>query len=277
VKKQQLLLLSGGVILFCLIYFFGQTIPPKKKSTVVSATDADTRSILDASKSNLTPSQQAQLNQLETGIVRGDIKDQQIKVYRQIAAFWRDTAHLLLPYSYYTAEAAKLENSEKSLTFAAQQFFGAFPNQENPDLKKWMALQAKELFERVLKLNPNNDSARIQIGSCYLFGNISETPMEGIRMIREVAEKDPQNMYAQHMLGMGAVYSGQFDKAIERFLMVAKKEPGNIEAKLLLAESYERTGDTSNAIKWYQESLQLVKQKEFAKEIEKRINSLRTN
>ena len=244
---------------------------------MVSATDADTRAILDESKTNLTPSQRAQLIQLETGIVRGDIKEQQIKVYRQIAAFWRDTAHLLLPYSYYSAEAAKLENTEKSLTFAAQQFFGAFPKQENPDLKKWMALQAKELFERVLKLNPNNDSVKIQIGSCYLFGNISEAPMEGIRMIREVAERDPQNMYAQHMLGMGAIYSGQFDKAIERFLVVAKKEPGNIEAKLLLAESYERTGDTSNAIKWYQESLQLVKQKEFAKEIENRINSLKKN
>ncbi len=67
--------------------------------------------------------------------------------------------------------------------------------------------------------------------------------MEGIRIIREVAEKDPKNMYAQHILGMGAVYSGQFDKAIERFLMVAQKEPENIEAKLLLAEAYERTGD----------------------------------
>jgi cytochrome c-type biogenesis protein CcmH/NrfG len=140
-----------------------------------------------------------------------------------------------------------------------------------------MALQAKELFERVLKLNPANDSAKIQLGSCYIFGNISETPMEGIRMVREVAERDPQNMYAQHILGMGAVFSGQFDKAIERFLTVAQKEPENVEAKLLLAESYERTGDTLNAIKWYQASLQLVKQKQFAQEIEKRINSLKSN
>jgi len=278
VKKQQLVLLGGGIILFCLIYFFGQTIPPKKKSSPVTATDADTRSILDASRSNLSPSQQAQLSQLEAGIVRGDIKEQQIKVYKQIAAFWRDTVHLLVPFSYYTAEAAKLENSEKSLTFAAQQFFGGFQKQENPELRRWMALQAKELFERVLKLNPTNDSAKIQLGSCYIFGNISETPMEGIRMVREVAEKDSQNMYAQHILGMGAVFSGQFDKAIERFLIVAQKEPENIEAKLLLAESYERTGDTLNAIKWYQASLQLLKQKkEFAQEIEKRINSLKTD
>ncbi len=129
-KKQQFVLLGGGIILFCLIYFFGQTIPPKKKSTPVTATDADTRAILDAGRSNLSPSQQAQLSQLEAGIVRGDIKEQQIKVYKQIAAFWKDTAHLLVPFSYYTAEAAKLENSEKSLTFAAQHFSGDFKNRK---------------------------------------------------------------------------------------------------------------------------------------------------
>ena len=37
------------------------------------------------------------------------------------------------------AEAAKLENSEKSLTFAAQLFLNNLRGQENPALKNWMA------------------------------------------------------------------------------------------------------------------------------------------
>ena len=42
--------------------------------------------------------------QLETAVVRGDVKEQQIKVYHQLADFWKDSAHLLLPYAYYTAK-----------------------------------------------------------------------------------------------------------------------------------------------------------------------------
>lgn len=50
-------------------------------------------------------------------------------------------------------------------------------------------MQAKDLFERSLTINPANDSAKIGLGACYLFGEISPTPMEGILKIREVAEK----------------------------------------------------------------------------------------
>ena len=65
-----------------------------------------------------------------------------------------------------------------------------------------MANESKQLFEKALVLDPGNDSLKVGLGSCYLFGNISETPMEGIMMIRDVAERDPSNMYAQYMLGV---------------------------------------------------------------------------
>ena len=66
--------------------------------------------------------------------------------------------------------------------------------------RQWKALQAKDLFERSLKINPDNDSAKVGLGACYLFGDISATPMEGILKIREVVEKDSTNIYAQMML-----------------------------------------------------------------------------
>src|SRR5215831_6571147 len=120
-----MILVGGGVILFCLIYFFGRTIPLKTPvvpapATASEATGLDINAILGASRQQLSPSLQSRLNQLEASVVRGDVKEQQIKVYKQLASFWRDSAHLLLPYAYYSGEAAKLENSQKNLTFAAQ-------------------------------------------------------------------------------------------------------------------------------------------------------------
>jgi hypothetical protein len=140
-KKQQLILVSSGVVLLCLIYFFGKTIPPKKGPGAVAAAgtkEISFNTILEASKRQLSPAQQAQIAQLETAVVRGDVKEQQVKVYKQLAGFWKDSAHLLLPYGYYSAQAAKLENSQKSLTFAAQFFLEGIRRQENPDLQRWM-------------------------------------------------------------------------------------------------------------------------------------------
>jgi len=212
---------------------------------------------------------------LEAAVVRGDVKDQQIGVYNQLAAFWRDSAHMLIPSTWYTAEAAKLENSEKSLTFAAHLFLGGVEKSEDPGLRKWMALQAKELFEKSLQLNPGNDSSKVGLGRCYLFGGISEAPMQGVALIREVADRDPGNMYAQFTLGLGSLMSGQLDKAIERLLKVAQNEPGNIEAVLLLAEAYEQKGDKDNAVKWYTASKKLIDNPEAIKDIDARINSLK--
>ena len=124
-------------------------------------------------------------------------------------------------------------------------------------MQHWLATQAKELFEIALKLNPQNDSSKIGLGACYMFGNISENPMQGILAIKEIADKNPNNIYAQMMLGLGGVQSGQYDKAIERFLNVVKKQPDNIEAILNLAQVYDRQSDKANAVKWYKEAIEI--------------------
>jgi tetratricopeptide (TPR) repeat protein len=168
-----------------------------------------------------------------------------------------------------------LENSEKNLTFAAQQFLSNLQNDDVEQRRKWKALQAKDLFERSLKINPDNDSAKVGLGACYLFGNISEMPMEGILKIREVVEKDSTNMYAQMMLAKGSLISGQYDKAISRLETMNRIKPGDIDAMLLLAEVNERMNDKRKAISWYQKCLQLTKEAELKGAIEKRIEELK--
>ena len=138
-----------------------------------------------------------------------------------------------------------------------------------------MGTEAKELFEKALVLNPGNDSLKIGLGACYLFGNISENPMQGIQLIREVADRDPKNMYAQITLGMGAMMSGQLDRAIERLSIVIKEQPENLEVMVMLAEAYEQKGDANNAVKWYESSKKLIENPEINNEIDKRIQLLK--
>ena len=142
-------------------------------------------------------------------------------------------------------------------------------------MQHWLAENAKVLFEKAIAINPANDSSKIGLGACYIFGNISDNPMQGIIPVRQIVQKDPGNIFAQMVLGLGGKKSGQYDKAIGRFSVIVQKQPGNIEAVFNLAECYDLLGDKTNAIKWYETAKRLVKVPEAQKELDKRITELR--
>jgi tetratricopeptide (TPR) repeat protein len=275
VQKKQFLLAGGGLILLILMYFFGNTTVPKKplEETAGKVPSFDIQAFIATAMKQLSPDEQQETASLQAMVTRGDVLTQRKMAYGQLATFWQ-ARNVFEPYAYYFSEAAKLENSEKSLTFAGHLFLDTLRWEANPSRRQWYAMQGKELFEKVLLLNPKNDSAKVALGSCYIFGNISDNPMEGILKIREVADRDSNNVYAQLMLGMGGVVSGQFDKAIERLLVVLRKDPHHLEAMLTLAGAYERTNNKVAAIQWYNESKKHVNIPQTRAEIDARIKML---
>ena len=154
-------------------------------------------------------------------------------------------------------------------------FLDNLKTEREPAMQTWLANNSKVLFEKALEINPANDSSRIGLGACYIFGNISNNPMEGIGPIRAIAERNPKNMYAHFILGLGGIRSGQFDKAIERFTVVIQNEPANLEAAINLAEAYDRKGDKANAVKWYSFIKEKIPNPQVQKELDERIKALR--
>ncbi|RYY52294.1 MAG: hypothetical protein EOO09_21840 [Chitinophagaceae bacterium] len=270
-----------------IIFFFARTTPPKKTIVQESHDEHDghdhgpaaaaytSDTILAKAREHLNTEQLNRLAQLEASITRGDVKTQQLDVYHQLSHFWGDSMGIFAPYAWYEAEAARLENSEKTLTFAARLFLENFQEEQNPSLRQWEALQAKDLFERSLKLNPANDSATVGIGETYLFGGISDQPMTGINLIREVVQKDSTNVYAQMALAKGAMVSGQIDRAVDRLVLVNRIDSMNVEAILMLAEIFERKQDKKGAADWYEKSLGAISREDVKAEIRKRITELR--
>ncbi len=233
------------------------------------------KDLLAKAKQRLTPEQSERVLKMENSVTRGNVKEQQLNAYKQLAGFWKDTMHLFEPYAYYNAEASKLESSEKSLTFAAQQFLERLLVEGDPAMQNWLATNAKVLLEQALQINPANDSSKIGLGACYILGNISDNPMQGILSVREIAQKNPNNLYAQYILALGGKKSGQYDKAIERFMIISNAEPDNVEIDLHLAECYDMKGDKQNAIKWYTKVKGKVKNPNALKELNDRINILK--
>jgi tetratricopeptide (TPR) repeat protein len=279
-NKNQWIFFGIALLITAALYaasekqFFGA--PKIKKPQIATTTQSQvsTDSVLYHAKEHLTPEQINRINSLEHSISRGDVKDQQLHIYHQLAAFWRDSAKNFNPFAWYTAEAARLENSEKSLTFAARLFLNRLVEENDSQLKQWEAFQAKDLFERSLKLNPGNDSAKVGLGETHLYGGIA-APMQGISMIREVTTKDPNNIYALMSLGRASLMSNQIEKAVEHFKKVASLQPDNIEAIFRVAEITEQTGNKKEAIEWYTKLLPLVNRADIKQDIETRIAELK--
>jgi len=277
-KKEQWIAVTASVILLLSLYAFGRFKPShtdhdEHKETAKSE-QFEINGFINSLKKDLTPSQSAYLTSLEDALTRGDLVTQRIANFQSLSNFWRDSARSFLPFVYYSGEKAKLENSEKNLNFAAQSMLEELRGISNPELKKWMAIEANDLFSRSLKINPNNDSTIIGLGSTYFFG-VPGAPMEGILKIRAIADKDPNNVFAQFMLGYGGMVSGQTDKAAERFKKVLELDPSNTESIFLLAELYEKAGNNNEAKIWYEKGLKAVKNQELIKALEEKIKTLK--
>ena len=256
-KKPQIIVVVLSIALFCTLYFW---VPRHKAIASAASITTDNQeftstSVLETAKLGLTPEQKLTLLSIENQFNSSKTPKDSIAVIAQLSRFWSDSAQKLGPYLYYTYSAALLENSEKSLTFAAQQLVDNLTNQEAPPaFLKWIAGNAKVLLDKALIMNPNNDSAKINLGACYLFGNISDNPMQGILKIKEIVDKDPHNIYGQMILALGGKKSGQNQKAIERFLIILKDQPNNMEALINVAECYELTNQKDFALEYYEKA-----------------------
>jgi len=285
VKKQQLILLGAGLLILSSLLFFGTTVAKKDPASIKTAGNKPSApafnivNYVSEAKEKLSVPQLDYVNKLENSISRGDVKEQQIKVFNQLAAFWDDSLHEHELHLFYTSESAKLVNSEKNLTFAAQMMLDDLRNESNGALRGWKGEQAIDLFERAIAVNPDNVNLKVGLGSCYVFGKgmagDPQETMKGIQQLLQVVRNDSMNMQAQLVLGIGGVISNQYTKAVDRLLIVTKNQPENLEAVSWLADAYAGVGDKPNALKWYEISKRMVNNPAYSKEVDERVKMLK--
>jgi tetratricopeptide (TPR) repeat protein len=282
-NKQQLILIIGGLATIAGLYFFGPVVAPSKKPAVAAEADSahnhgfDIDEYENKSIAALSKQRQQFIYGLKESVKRGDVKDQSIHINHQLARFWKDSVPNPLLHFNFTSKAAELENSEKSLTFAAHSILGYLPFAQNQEEQSWLAGKGKVLFEKALVLNPSNDSSIVGVGGCIIYGAAegNEGTMAGIMKVREVAQRDSNNVFAQYMLGVGGLMSRQYDKAVLRFEKVVRAQPDNLEALFKLAEANELMGEKAKAVYWYEIISGKIADPEMKSAIAKRIEELK--
>lgn len=280
-RKNQWLVILGGTIAVVALFAFGDrvsqadTAPAVKMATerasISQSKAASFEDVVEKAKEGIPPDVQMRISRLENGITRGDVKLQQLRTYRTLMNIWDSLGHVPIA-AHYRGEAGKLENSEKTLTFAANLFLVHQQHAKDPAIRQWEILEAKELLEYAEKLAPQNDTIQVALAKAEV---ASGTVMQGVQRLLKIVKSDPNNLGANMTLGRLSITSGQYTKAVERLKIVVNQQPDNVEALYYLAEAYKSTGKPKKAIELFEKCKKLVNDPGFSKEIDNYIKSFK--
>lgn len=145
---------------------------------------------------------------------------------------------------YFYEQAANVRPGETAYQKAADQYFEAFSFAATEDRSKVLGERARSLYEKVLKNNPANLDAKTNIAMTYI---ASESPMQGITLLREVITTDPNNEKALFNLGILSIQSTQYDKAVERFEKLVSINPKHVQGNFYLGVALAESGKKQEA------------------------------
>ncbi|OOQ57614.1 tetratricopeptide repeat protein [Mucilaginibacter pedocola] len=235
---------------------------PQAQLTVASVSAA-AKQALDAEQVKQIQDAEAQLNSASLAA--------KPSAQRALAALW-DAAVQPAPAAFYYQEIARQTNTFEDWVNAGNRFNEAAKRSQDPNEQVALSAQATEAFQNATKLKPEDLEAKTGLGVAMVNGG--GMPMQGITLLLEVVKADPKNHSALLNLGMFAMKSGQYDKAVGRFkTMIAIKE--ELEPYFYLAESYKQLGQKQEAIAAYEKCKQLIGDAAEASRIDEFIKELK--
>ena len=187
-----------------------------------------------------------------------------------LAQKWNDLEQAI-PSAMYLEVVATSEPSSTNWLAAGDRYLKAFDNTpEDNEIRNTLLQKANVSFKNSLALDSSLTDAKTGLGVTIVNG--AGAPMEGIALLMDVVKKDPKNLKANMNLGLFAIKSGQFDKAITRFNDVINNIGATPEAYFYLATAYESLNKKNEAIDAYLNSRKLTANPSFLKFLDNKID-----
>jgi tetratricopeptide (TPR) repeat protein len=214
----------------------------------------------------------AEISALESNLKKAGSDAEKLALEKQLAKKW-DDVNQPAPGAFYYQAIARSENTYQNWIDAGDRFNEAYKSGTDTLAQPVFVTNAVEAFENATKLNPDGLDAKTGLGIAYVNGG-APSPMQGIALLLDVVKKDPKNRKANLDLGLFAMKSGQYEKAVDRFKgMIAQKQ--EVEPYFYLAESYKQLGMKKEAIEAYQNCKTLLPDPAFGQRIDEFIKELK--
>jgi len=261
-KKTQIVIAGVGLVSILLIFSLPKVLVknnsanrdvPQGQSHTEPSTPGDSHE----HKAELTAEQTKVVETLKIALTKAE-KSKKIRLIDSIASTFRVGFCFDSAAKYY-AEALSIERSKKTLEHQADNYFDAFNFTTDEKKSGEYANKARESYQLVLDNFPDALDAKSKMAMTYV---ASPNPMQGIMLLREVVAKDPNNELAIMNLGVLAIQSNQYQKALERFEKLITINPKNVKAHFYLGVSYKELGKKAKAIASFNKVKELEKNEE---------------
>lgn len=198
--------------------------------------------------------------------------EEKIANAKVLAQKWEDFEQSI-PSALYLEVIANGEPSLNNWLTTGDRFLKAFDNTQDSLVRPVMLQKANAAFTKALTIDSTSNDAKTGLGISIVNG--MGAPMQGIAMLMDVVKKDPKNLKANMNLGMFAIKSGQFDKAIIRFNDIISNIKATPDAYFYLATAYESLGKKQEAIDAYLNSKKLAANPTLTKFIDSKVTELK--
>lgn len=190
----------------------------------------------------LSPEQQKRLVTLQTEFTKANPTQKEAVGVKLIALLHEVTRYDSA--AHYAEELAKAQPTERNLLRAGDEYFEAFTFAVDEKKTALLGQKTRDLYGQALAKNPNLLSAKANMAMTYVN---TDTPMQGIMLLREVIKQDPTNELALFNLGLLAMRSNQYERAVERFRQILVNNPSSRKAQFYLGVSLAEAGQKAEA------------------------------
>jgi tetratricopeptide (TPR) repeat protein len=248
---------------------------PERRRAVVTV-----EMVSSAAKILIGPALSAQINDLEGRLKNASDDAAQLDLQKQLAKHW-DDVNQPGPAAFYYQDIARKENKFEDWLTAGSRFNDAFKLTQDTLAQPAFVVNAIANYKNAVKQMPQNLDAKTGLGIAYVNQTslgITDpdggSPMQGIMLLLDVVKQDPDNRNANLSLGMFAMKSGQYQKAVTRFKNIIAHKP-EVEPYFYLAESYKQLGMKKEAIDAYQKCREMMPDSAFDQRIDEYIKELK--
>lgn len=248
--KQHIATLLSAFVLFGGLYFGFNTKPKERKaierSREIQGESTSFATLLDDAQAHLSPAEAEKISAAMQKLENAGTDTEKTTLLKSLSGQWYTLGNLPLAGGY-AEQVAEIENADSSWSVAGATFFEGLLQAETPEMRNYCANHAVKAFESAASLNPENVQHRVNLALVYAENPPPDKPMTAALMLRDLAEKHPNNPAPFNALGRLAIKTGQWQRAIERLEHSWSLDKNNPNTPCLLAKAYEGMGNAAKA------------------------------
>jgi tetratricopeptide (TPR) repeat protein len=241
--KTRILLVVACLILITGLYFLPKSVV-ENDSQLQAVEDTQVTKTMPASPHGATSETvRRDINRLRTRYL-SPLPEEKNAIFADSLADLYRQAGLFDSAAWFAERATTFFKTDESLLKAGNAFYEAYTYAIDPKKQEAWAVKARGYYTSVLEKNPKDLVVKTKMAMTYLS---SPSPMQGIKMLREVLAEDPKNELALYDMGMLSVQSGQYAKAAEWLEKLVNVNDRHLQGQLLLGVAYLNLGQKDKA------------------------------